>query len=706
MSTITRFSDCIRAMVNVIFVIVFVAFPAIAYAEDDVYVAVDSEGNPSARIIGEGAPARLADSVVEIDRASWRFGTTKVVVSGIPYTRADFEESYEFELEILPTPRAAAQGARVFDISELKAALTALYGEEGDALIYACDRNLIWQLVHDAWWDTTDIIELNGYHYFQVQDNVPVNEAAQEVFEEFQSRVDPWTGVLNMPPWETNTLKDYLRRVNGLASDYDMDLALYEHWAATLPAKLEFVQKHATTIAGIVMTLPAMAGGAGADVVMSIGSLYNNLKEGQDPTWDVLALVPYMRLPKGVHAVAFKITGIPGRAAIQFSADTIAKLRSILSDITEKTIASGEKLILKRLEKVVDSGFTDEVTEMGCSGIFCFTAGTEIVTPSGLVPIEALRAGDEVMSWSEAQNAIAVSRVQEAFHGRASKSIRLNIGRDVVEVTPEHPVHSVERGWICARDVKNGEYLSANSGHAKVNHALEINHGDGIDVFNILIEGTHSYFVSSNGILFHNGGCWNEYLAKYHDGKVLNAITDPALTGKVVRGLFRATRRGVINIQAQALAKALRALRPGNHEWLPVNRIYNVLFHKIQNGDEAKKVLKFMDDARIDVNKLWFNKIKDPKTGIAGISSVNNRPYGHVGGRHPNGARYTKVEGVEYKFHSACDAAFDKAVEGGTFNIDTWEQEMRENVLEKFFEGDQLTLITTEFDAALAKWTP
>jgi len=675
-------------------------------AEDGVYVAVDSTGNPAARVIGEEAPATLDDSVVVVERAGRLWGKTKIVVNGVPFTRPEFEETFEFDVEIVPRPLPTKQATRVFDIYELKAALTALYGEEGDALIYACDRNLVWSLTHDAYWDTTDIIEPSGIHTFQVQDNVPVNEAAQEVFEEFISRVDPWNGVLNMPTWETEVLKDYLKRLNGLSDDADLDLALYEHWASTLPAKIEFIQKHSATVASIVITLPAMAGGAGADVVMSLGSLYNSVRDGQDATWDALSLVPYLRLPKGAREVAFRLIGIPGRAAIRLTADQITAFRSILSEVTEKTITAGEKLILKRLERVMDAGLADDVAELGCSGIFCFPAGTTILGANGPVAIEAIREGDVVLSWSESADSYTMSRVLQAFRAISPALVRFEIQGERIEVTPDHPVRVLTKGWVAARDVRPGDALETFEGSVIVEGCSELAVSAGIPVYNILVDGSHSYFASGLHVLFHNGGCWEEFLTKHHDGKVLSAITDPALAPRVIVGLFKATRRGYTNIQAMMLAKALRAFRPGNHEWIPVNRIYNSLFQKIINGAVAKKVLKFIDEARIDVNKLWFNKIVDPKTGAKGVSSANGRPYGHVGGRHADGRKFTKRDGVENAFHKACDDAFDKAVETGTFKIDVWEQEMQVKVLDKYFEGSQLAVIQAEFNAALAKWVP
>ncbi len=72
--------------------------------------------------------------------------------------------------------------------------------------------------------------------------------------------------------------------------------------------------------------------------------------------------------------------------------------------------------------------------------------------------------------------------------------------RQRIGTTDEHPYHSVLRRWTASQELEIGE---AVSGPAQVASAVTSNvrqpRPGGVTVYNMAIEGTHTYFVRAEG---------------------------------------------------------------------------------------------------------------------------------------------------------------------------------------------------------------
>ena len=91
----------------------------------------------------------------------------------------------------------------------------------------------------------------------------------------------------------------------------------------------------------------------------------------------------------------------------------------------------------------------------GCGGrcTFCLPAGTLISLPEGLCAnIENVKVGEYIATLS------GVGLVQETFHREANELIVLEMeSGKVLELTPEHPVLTHNRGWVNAGDLREGD---------------------------------------------------------------------------------------------------------------------------------------------------------------------------------------------------------------------------------------------------------
>jgi hypothetical protein len=75
--------------------------------------------------------------------------------------------------------------------------------------------------------------------------------------------------------------------------------------------------------------------------------------------------------------------------------------------------------------------------------ISCFVSGTQVMTESGLVPIEDIKVGDRVLSHDGTYNEV------EATADKESDDIwQLTFEGEVFHVTGNHLVLTQERGWV------------------------------------------------------------------------------------------------------------------------------------------------------------------------------------------------------------------------------------------------------------------
>ena len=138
----------------------------------------------------------------------------------------------------------------------------------------------------------------------------------------------------------------------------------------------------------------------------------------------------------------------------------------------------------------------------------CFVAGTLVATPSGERPIESLRAGDLVLTRGELDGAVSTHPVVQTFVRGAPSLVDVYIetadgGGESIRSTPEHPYWTLDRGWVGAGELVANEMLRGLGGHeVRVTKVVPI--AQEAAVYNIEVEGTHTYFVGRLAAWVHN----------------------------------------------------------------------------------------------------------------------------------------------------------------------------------------------------------
>ena len=150
------------------------------------------------------------------------------------------------------------------------------------------------------------------------------------------------------------------------------------------------------------------------------------------------------------------------------------------------------------------------------SGIGCivrksFVTGTQVDTPTGVVPIEYIRIGDQVLSRDQDQpfETPRSARVVRVFNHIAPAILWLTLSTgQIVGTTPTHQVWTYEAGWTFASELKVGEgFTDRVGGRVEVLDIL-------VDftpttVYDFEVEGTSTFFAE--GVWVHNVNCFAAY---------------------------------------------------------------------------------------------------------------------------------------------------------------------------------------------------
>jgi hypothetical protein len=140
----------------------------------------------------------------------------------------------------------------------------------------------------------------------------------------------------------------------------------------------------------------------------------------------------------------------------------------------------------------------------GCA--FSFAAGTLVATPSGLVPIETIEVGDQVLCKDEQTGVESVCAVTRTFDHVAPTTLALTLesadqSRELVVTTSEHPFYGT--GFSAAGHLRAGDVV-LGSGDQLLEVADARWDQTGQAVFNLSVESGRSFFVGESGAWVHN----------------------------------------------------------------------------------------------------------------------------------------------------------------------------------------------------------
>ena len=143
-------------------------------------------------------------------------------------------------------------------------------------------------------------------------------------------------------------------------------------------------------------------------------------------------------------------------------------------------------------------------------GIYCFVAGTTVLTTVGKKAIEAIQVGDMVPCIDHITGETAEKKVVSTTVNKVDRLIELDIGCEIIQCTETHPFQVKGKGWVNASELTpNDVVYTKNWNIATVKSVSLLELDEPVDVFNLEIEDCHTYFVGENCLLVHNIDCGN-----------------------------------------------------------------------------------------------------------------------------------------------------------------------------------------------------
>jgi hypothetical protein len=255
--------------------------------------------------------------------------------------------------------------------------------------------------------------------------------------------------------------------------------------------------------------------GSGRDLINSIqtGNKVGMALNGAMLLWDVASVAAGV-LSFGTATAAMMGAKAGLRAALK--AGTKVALRSGERQLAELALKSAA------LKAGIKNGARELAEAIGRKCLTaCFPAGTLVAVADGYKPIETIKTGDEVWSWDQQTQDLALKPVVQTHQHQANELVTLRVGADVLRATPEHPFWT-EEGWQNAGLLQVGSTLQRSDQQAMAVWEVE-QHAGPETVYNFEVADWHTYLVGPWMFVVHNE-CYREVFFKAF----------PHLRGKVV----------------------------------------------------------------------------------------------------------------------------------------------------------------------------
>ncbi|WP_024771412.1 polymorphic toxin-type HINT domain-containing protein [Aquimarina macrocephali] len=133
----------------------------------------------------------------------------------------------------------------------------------------------------------------------------------------------------------------------------------------------------------------------------------------------------------------------------------------------------------------------------------CFTEGTQVYTEDGYKNIEDIKVGDLVWAYDYKTEDLELKKVIDTYSRDFEQIYKIHFGDEIIEATHEHPFF-IGGKWLKVDELEEGNLLTLYDGSTSVINKIELVEGE-FKVHNFTVEDYHTYYVSKQNVLVHNG---------------------------------------------------------------------------------------------------------------------------------------------------------------------------------------------------------
>jgi len=134
----------------------------------------------------------------------------------------------------------------------------------------------------------------------------------------------------------------------------------------------------------------------------------------------------------------------------------------------------------------------------------CFIEGTKVLTPSGLTNIEEIEAGDEVISYNFETQQNETKTVTETYTHPESIIYTIEANGERIQSTGDHPFYVIDKLAVEAKNLSATDKLRNKDGEEVDISSVSFEITDVVNVYEIVVEDTHTYYVGDSSILVYN----------------------------------------------------------------------------------------------------------------------------------------------------------------------------------------------------------
>ena len=135
----------------------------------------------------------------------------------------------------------------------------------------------------------------------------------------------------------------------------------------------------------------------------------------------------------------------------------------------------------------------------------CFTGDTLVAAEDGQVRIDEIEVGDSVWAYDIFTGETALKEVTKVYEHEVDEILHLHTTAGDIDTTTNHPFYVIDRGWVAAGDLVEGDEIYLLDGTVAYVTGSDIEELDeAILVYNLEVADFNTYFVGDEAVLVHN----------------------------------------------------------------------------------------------------------------------------------------------------------------------------------------------------------
>lgn len=135
----------------------------------------------------------------------------------------------------------------------------------------------------------------------------------------------------------------------------------------------------------------------------------------------------------------------------------------------------------------------------------CFTGDTLVAAENGQVRIDEIEVGDSVWAYDIFTGETALKEVTKVYVHEVDEILHLHTTAGDIDTTTNHPFYVIDRGWVAAGDLDEGDEVYLIDGSTAFVTGAELEKlEEPMKVYNLEVADFNTYFVGDEAVLVHN----------------------------------------------------------------------------------------------------------------------------------------------------------------------------------------------------------